>query len=778
VAGIDIPEVWQKMGRMHIPAGWRVVILAAGLVAAVPRVMASADRPVPPVPAQSAATPAQPTVFPKGTVFQQPRLSYPWEDANHAVFVRLLQSDSDLVALATAALAEKPKDGPAALQRLIILLDAGLFASAAQAVRGLPQFYPDAGQLNSTQLYNALDAAQAWDAAAAYLEIYGGQFVSWAGNQTHGQIKLIEAWYNAGKTTAEIDAWLAARSDGTNNYWLQQRVLFLSNHGDVRPVLGQFEAAARAQPADYAAIIRYLDAERALPSPFFRDALNHDGFLWLPPLNGEFGSLRDAEIGARLKQIGQNEAAAVFLQQALAKPLDEAETKVVVHGNSQFYHLSYLQQVPMLPEGIVFAATGGYKTTAGNVVTPEALAKAQEDSFNSVAQSQFEQSVRDQCVACLQALGRGDEASKIGQQAEMTAAIEPRGQRSMAGALPAAITPAAPPLTEDNYRYWLDQANYLNLAGDAAGAEAAYKKALTLAPPQPGGLRGKGYSARPQVLSDYTTQFLAKQQRYDDVLQVYRTELADAPPDSDSAEYAAMQLARQGRGFFLQSGDMKMKEYFAFQDRINKEFAINPNDELFWHWLAACQEWEWGQEQLLSAMMQAANKDPAFSKRVDELAMVPDATASRQFVAGKVLAGAGENALAVSLFKQAIAKMDAKNYRRSDVIEALYQSYVALGDWRSAEPLLPQVVRMMTFDGGPSPSSFAGNLALLAAQDHAAADALRLWKRATNLDLLYTGQLAKLAALGLGDALRAYYAEVAKELPESVAPARALVVLP
>ena len=87
-----------------------------------------------------------------------------------------------------------------------------------------------------------------------------------------------------------------------------------------------------------------------------------------------------------------------------------------------------------------------------------------------------------------------------------------------------------------------------------------------------------------------------------------------------------MQLARQGRGFFLQSGDMKMKEYFAFQDRINKEFAINPNDELFWHWLAACQEWEWGQEQLLSAMMQVANNDPAFIKRIDDLATAPDAT--------------------------------------------------------------------------------------------------------------------------------------------------------
>ena len=40
--------------------------------------------------------------------------------------------------------------------------------------------------------------------------------------------------------------------------------------------------------------------------------------------------------------------------------------------------------------------------------------------------------------------------------------------------------------------------------------------------------------------------------------------------------------------------------------------------------------------------------------------------------------------------------------------------------------------------------------------DHAPDDALRLWKRATNLDLLYTGELAKLSQLGLGDACLLY----------------------
>jgi hypothetical protein len=101
----------------------------------------------------------------------------------------------------------------------------------------------------------------------------------------------------------------------------------------------------------------------------------------------------------------------------------------------------------------------------------------------------------------------------------------------------------------------------------------------------------------------------------------------------------------------------------------------------------------------------------------------------------------------------------------------LFESYLDVRDWARAEQIFPQARKRLT---STEATDWYARIAVAAAVAGRKADAMRIWRVAANANPARPTYLRRLATRGLGEELAAFYGELAKKLPESDAPAKAL----
>ncbi len=126
----------------------------------------------------------------------------------------------------------------------------------------------------------------------------------------------------------------------------------------------------------------------------------------------------------------------------------------------------------------------------------------------------------------------------------------------------------------------------------------------------------------------------------------------------------------------------------------------------------------------------------------------------------------------IPLLKDAAARAPDKEHQERFAF-TLFESYLDARDWKNAEAMIDIANRRLTFAERPQ---WCGRLALIAAQQGAPKDALRIWMRLAEVNPAYTEKLKELAGLGLRPDLIAFYRDMQQKLPGSVIPARALAL--
>ncbi len=250
---------------------------------------------------------------------------------------------------------------------------------------------------------------------------------------------------------------------------------------------------------------------------------------------------------------------------------------------------------------------------------------------------------------------------------------------------------------------------------------------------------------RSQFLSQYA-RFLARQKRADEAVGLLRREIAQAPPNTASAQAAARILA------------------YDFGKHVR------PDNEALWNWLAHQPKWEYSAERLLWRMLGNARQEDRdrWFTRAERLTEGSDA--SRAHTLGWIMNRMKAAQRSIPLLERALEDADNEELK-DDTAFTLFGSYLDVGDWRRADRIYPLAAKRMSEPHGRT------RIAVMAAKGETKGDAMRIWKSAATVYPYDLRSIRPLAQLGLKDELTQHYRDMQKTLPTSQIPERALKVL-
>jgi len=417
-----------------------------------------------------------------------------------------------------------------------------------------------------------------------------------------------------------------------------------------------------------------------------------------------------------------------------------------------------LRELRAWPTAVVF-----YRQAINIPLTEEEVTKMggqrQASALPDALRAYFAIQVRESMAECLLAMGRKEEAQKwmveaadlrtrhnIGLNAVLAGAVQSAsGQTVIEDRIEAQRTQR-----KDDPEYWRERAGYYRGRNEPGLEEEAWQKGLALTTPQPMPERAsKGYvDQRRWMLSDYA-HFLQRRNREADAVTLLRRELEQASANAVSTEGAAYLLS------------------FDFPKHLD------PKDEVLWTWLAGRPKWEYTEERLLWRMLENSPRDvlDACLSRAEELASEQDP--SRSNTLGWIMNRMGFAKRSVPLLEYAAQHAPNAEFRERAIF-TLFESCLDIGDWKRGEALFPQATARLTLAEAPE---WCSRLAAVAAKTGAKADAMRLWRTAASTDLTELAYLSRLSRAGLYEELTAFYTEMARKIPSSETPGKALHIL-
>jgi len=417
-----------------------------------------------------------------------------------------------------------------------------------------------------------------------------------------------------------------------------------------------------------------------------------------------------------------------------------------------------LRELQAWPTAVAF-----YRQAINIPLTDEEVMKMaghrQVDVSPDDLRAHFAIQVRESMAECLLAMGRNEEAQKwMVEAADLRARHKLRLNAPLAGAVQSASgqrviegrIKAQQAHKENDPEYWRQRAGYYRGRNEPGLEEEAWQKGLALTTPQPEPERPtKGYmDQRRQMLSDYA-HFLQRRNREADTVALLHRELEQAPANAASTEGAAHLLS------------------FDFPKHPD------PKDEVLWTWLAGRPKWEYTEERLLWRMLENSPRDvlDGFLSRAEKL--TPGQDPSRASTLGWIMNRMGFAKRSIPLLEYAAEHAPNAEFREPAVF-TLFESCLDIGDWKRAEELFPQASARLALAEAPE---WCSRLALVAAQAGAKADAMRLWRTAASTDLTELAYLSRLSRTGVHEELTAFYAEMARKIPSSEIPGKALKML-
>jgi len=303
---------------------------------------------------------------------------------------------------------------------------------------------------------------------------------------------------------------------------------------------------------------------------------------------------------------------------------------------------------------------------------------------------------------------------------------------------------------QDAPRYWLSRANYFAGRREDDEAVRAYEKALELASIEKK-RRHKVMDVRFEILVSYE-RHLIRMKKLDAADRLLHRELEQVPHDAITARRAAAAI-------LALDSDHKL--------------LVQPGDPVLWSYLKRIPKWDYTEEQVLWKLLDRtpeADKEKALRRA---LRLTRGKHATRAKITGWILTRMGQGCRAIPLLRDAVRRLKKKDELESARF-TLFEACLDTGDWRAAEKLFPRASARLT--GKELPRWYA-SIAVLAAKKGARADALRIWKKVSNLDPADLHRLDEIAAAGMKQELTDFYRAMAERDPASWIPERALEIL-
>jgi len=535
----------------------------------------------------------------------------------------------------------------------------------------------------------------------------------------NGAEEFVKLW-NSNGDPKELDAWLAKRSPG-NDEWLMQRVRLRAKSGTAGEVLDDLAAEIRANTSDWVRIDRYLKANNY--------AGNVQDVKWL----ADTLDIRTAgdyfQLGERLRNYSP-QAGAKLLQKSLELPFTDADAKFV---NDQITRsLSVGPSIRVNPEKQL------------RYWTKRSLA----ETYQRMNQSLAAQPLVEELVSM-----KGDDIL-LQDVHQLAGAVQGgSGQRVIETKILGDET-----ARRSTSEYWLERAQYYDGREEYGLERESYRQALVALAAKSDD--SKALNERYQVVRSFAF-FLAKEHNEKEdqaeLDKILTSELRSAPPETDYAFQIAA-LVTHGN---LQLNTLR-----------NSLLAKQPS--FLAQLLDARREWDAEETSLIQGLVNGDEVPSDLKEKIwsslQQLVRHPGS--SRAFSLAAAMTGSGEWQRAIPIWRGYIESASPEDYK-SRAISQLFTAYCRTKQWQAAEKfLLAQRDSLWR----SLPNALA-EVAVVAAQQNAIDDAMRLWRMSTNLNRRNLETLPQLAQTKARPQLLAMYLNMKKEDPLSAIPDLALRIL-
>lgn len=626
------------------------------------------------------------------------------------------KADASLQELVKEVSSKTPATMWEELVHLSIYMRAGMEKEAVETLLDLKKFYP--AYENAPEIYDAAARRNEWMVAQRTLEIFSDNLSSYDGSNSCRS--LIRHFEKTGWSFEKIDQWLASLSKDKSDVWSRARYEYAleNNHGDT--LFNERFVYAKDHPEDVKGVISYLDAlltyQRGKPRPKFTNG----SFSWLTKNTQPERPLEMAEIAKRVIQLEDYETSAFFYHLILSTPLAPEEER------------ESWRRYPTTVEG-----TNDFQMVMQRGLLTSLVKLNQLDEAKMMIKTLPEpQRGKAEFLRMFPMLQDNPPANKESEKKEI---------------------PKKPSVSETDPQSWGALASYWHDKKDAIQEENARKKALEICRQQfasnPEGRNEMCSYLYGHHLSEYAL-FLLKENRAEEARVLLREALRISPLDSNSSSTPVSSIS------------------MLVYDHAD---IIDPDEIDLWKWLDNREKWDLSESGFLWGIFKTAPKSKLtdYIDRAEKLTLEKDPSRAlmlAQVLSRKDCVDGNYRLRAIPLFRYAIEKTEDSD-RKKIMCTYLFQLYLELGDWKHAEVYYPQCDQ----NSGPGADlDWLGRVAILAAQDGAKEDAIRIWRKIAKKDLTVTFPLNQLVKFGLKDELIQFYQEMQKVFPTSTVPEREL----
>jgi tetratricopeptide (TPR) repeat protein len=534
-----------------------------------------------------------------------------------------------------------------------------------------------------------------------------------------GTEEFIRLWINNGNLK-ELDAWLAERSN-RNDEWLMHRVALRAKSGTAGEVLDGLAADIRANPSDWSRLERYLRAN------------NYAGTVqdvkWLADTFVARTAGDYFQFAERLRHYSPP-AGAKLLEKSLDLPFTDADAKVVNDLISR--SLSIGPSIKINAEKQL------------RYWTKRSLA----ETYQAMNQSLAAQPLVEELVSM-----KGDDIL-LADVHQLAGAVQGgSGQRVVETEILGNEV-----ARRSTSEYWLERAAYYHGRDEFGLERDSYRQGLVALPLRPDD--SKALNERFNVVRSFAFFLAEKSNDKIELEKLLTRELSSVGPETDYA----FQIAR-----LITQSELDL-------DALrNSLLAQRPM--FFARLVDGRREWAVEEMTLIEDIVHREEVPSELKQKIWSSleALVRDPGSSRAYHLADAMQNSDEWQRAIPLWRGYIKHASPTSWEgyKSNAITNLFRAYCRTKQWQAAEKILldqqDEFWRVL-------PSALA-EVALVAAQQNALADAMRLWRKSTNLDRRNLETLAQLAQTKARPQLVEMYSNMKKEDPGSTIPDLALRLL-
>lgn len=538
----------------------------------------------------------------------------------------------------------------------------------------------------------------------------------------NGAEEFVKLWQSNGDPK-QLDAWLAERST-RNHEWLMLRVGLRAKTGTAGEVLDELAADVRAHPSDWARLDLYLGAnERA-------DKLQNAA--WIADIFAVSTAGDYFKLAERVRNYSL-QAGAKLLIKSLDIPFTEADAKLVDHLIN--HYRSAGPQIKVNWEKQL------------RYWTKRSLA----ETYQRMNQSLAAQPLMEELVAM-----KGDDillqdVHQLAGQVQMGS-----GQRVIETKIL-----RDGPARQATAEYWLERARYYGGRGETERERDSYRQALVALPVKRED--ADALNQRLEVVRSFVFFLARKHNREEDkpeLQELLANELGSVPPETNYAFRIAL-LIIQNELDLADLRDSLLVKRPSFLARL----------------LDGRREWGNDEAYLIKNILYEREIPSELKEKIwSSLAsVVRDPGSTRAYHLAEALQYGQQWQRAIPLWRGYIEHARPTNWEgyKPAATASLFTAYCRTKQWQAAEKLLSAQPEVFWRE---LPKAL-GEVAIVAAQQNAIDDAMRLWRMSTNLDRRNLEALSQLAQTKAKPQLLAMYSKMKQEDPQSTIPDLALRLL-